>query len=61
MFDFEKVFKVFKDNYKPIDLEVFGKDPYKTLISTILSARTKDELTLKVAKRLLLKRLILKH
>lgn len=27
-------------------LEVFGKDPFKTLISTILSARTKDEVTL---------------
>lgn len=27
-------------------LEVFGKNPYKTLISTILSSRTKDEVTL---------------
>lgn len=27
-------------------LEVFGKNPYKTLVSTILSARTKDEVTL---------------
>lgn len=29
-----------------VPLEVFGKNPYKTLISTILSARTKDEVTL---------------
>ncbi len=33
-------------------LEAFGKDPYKTLISTILSARTKDEITLEASKRL---------
>jgi endonuclease-3 len=31
---------------------VFGKDPYKTLISTILSSRTKDEVTLEASKRL---------
>jgi endonuclease III len=29
-----------------VPLEVFGKDPYKTLISTLLSSRTKDEVTL---------------
>lgn len=52
MSNLEKVFKVFKKNYKPIPLEVFGKNPYKTLISTILSARTKDELTLKVSEKL---------
>ena len=33
-------------------LEAFGKDPYKTLISTILSARTKDEVTLDASCRL---------
>ncbi len=33
-------------------LEVFGKNPYKTLISTLLSARTRDEVTLKVSKEL---------
>ena len=31
---------------------MFGKNPYKTLISTILSARTKDEITLEASKRL---------
>ncbi len=35
-----------------VPLEVFGKDPYKTLISTILSARTRDETTLKVSQNL---------
>ena len=33
-------------------MEVFGKDPYKTLISTLMSARTKDDLTLEASKRL---------
>lgn len=40
------VFKAFKRNYKLVPLEVFGKNPYKTLISTLLSSRTKDEVTL---------------
>ena len=50
--NYSKVFKVFKKNYAPIPLEVFGSDPYKTLISTIMSARTKDEVTLEASKRL---------
>ena len=50
--DFNKVFKVFDKHYKPIPLEVFGSDPYKTLVSTLLSARTKDEVTLEASKRL---------
>lgn len=40
------VFKAFKRNYILVPLEVFGKNPYKTLISTLLSSRTKDEVTL---------------
>jgi endonuclease III len=50
--DFDKVFKVFKKNYILVPLEVFGSDPYKTLVSTLMSARTKDEVTLKASKRL---------
>lgn len=50
--NFKKVFGVFKDNYQKVPLEVFGKSPYKTLVSTTLSSRTKDETTLKAAKRL---------
>lgn len=46
------VFKAFKRNYILVPLEVFGKDPFKTLVSTILSARTKDEVTLEASKRL---------
>jgi len=35
-----------------VPLEAFGSDPYKTLVSTLLSARTKDEVTLEASKRL---------
>lgn len=51
-YNFSKVFKVFKKNYVLVPLEVFGKDPYKTLVSTILSSRTNDDTTLKSSKRL---------
>lgn len=47
-----KVFITFKRCYVLVPLEVFGKDPYKTLISTLLSARTRDEVTLKVSLEL---------
>lgn len=53
--DFYKVFKVFKKHYVPIPLEIFGDNPYKTLISTLMSARTKDDITLLAAKRLFAK------
>ena len=50
--NFEKVFRVFEKNYVLVPLEVFGKNPYKTLVSTVLSSRTKDETTLEASKRL---------
>lgn len=50
--NFSKVFKTFRRNYHLVPLEVFGDNPYKTLISTILSSRTKDEVTLEASKRL---------
>lgn len=46
------VFETFRRDYQLVPLEVFGEDPYKTLISTILSSRTKDEVTLEASKRL---------
>jgi len=54
MNDFEKVFSVFRKNYKQkfVPLEVFGKNKYKTLISTILSARTNDDVTYPVSLKL---------
>lgn len=53
--NFSNVFEAFKRNYKLVPLEVFGKNPYKTLISTILSSRTKDEITLEASLRLFAK------
>lgn len=53
--NFDKTFRVFKKNYILVPLETFGNDPYKTLVSTLLSARTKDEVTLKASKRLFAK------
>lgn len=50
--DVEKVFKVFRKRYKLVPLEVFGSDPYKTLVSTIMSARTNDNTTLLAARHL---------
>lgn len=50
--NFNKVFLVFRNNYQLVPLEVFGKKPYKTLVSTLLSARTKDEVTFAASKRL---------
>ena len=50
--NFDKLFKIFRKHYTLVPLEVFGKDQYKTLISTLLSSRTKDETTLEASKRL---------
>lgn len=50
--NFQKVFKIFNNNYVPIPLEIFENSPYKVLISTLLSSRTKDEVTLKASQRL---------
>jgi endonuclease III len=50
--NYEKVFKAFKKKYVLVPLEVFGSDPYKTLVSTVMSARTNDSTTLIAAKRL---------
>ncbi|KKQ92008.1 MAG: DNA-(Apurinic or apyrimidinic site) lyase [Candidatus Woesebacteria bacterium GW2011_GWB1_39_10] len=51
----DKVFSVFRKNYTEIPLEVFGNDPYKTLVSTVMSARTNDTTTLAAANRLFAK------
>lgn len=51
-YNFEKVINLFRKRYKLVPLEYFKRHPYKTLVSTILSARTKDEVTLIASKRL---------
>ena len=49
---YEKAFRVFKRHYTLVPLEIFGSDPYRTLVSTLMSARTKDDTTLLAAERL---------
>jgi len=53
--NFSKVFQVFKKHYVLVPLEIFGNDPYRTLISTLMSARTKDNVTVIAAKHLFTK------
>lgn len=48
----QKIIKILKHNYGKTLLNNIPKDPYKILISTILSARTKDETTSIVVKKL---------
>jgi endonuclease III len=50
--NFVKVFKIFSKNYITVPLEVYAGDPYKTLVSTLLSSRTRDETTLAATQRL---------
>ncbi len=54
MINYGQVFKVFEKNYIEVPLEVFGDDPYRTLVSTLLSSRTNDDTTLSAATRLFL-------
>lgn len=49
---YKKTFDLFEKHYTLVPLEVFGDDPYKTLVSTVLSARTNDDTTLEASKRL---------
>jgi endonuclease III len=61
MTDIDKVYKILKKevvnyNVPIVDLiQIQTKDPFKVLITTILSARTKDETTSIAAKKLFLK------
>lgn len=49
--EYENVLRVFENHYVLVPLEVFT-DPFKILVSTIMSARTNDDTTLPAAKRL---------
>ncbi len=59
--NFEQVFKTFRKHYVLVPLEVFGKDPVKTLVSTLMSSRTNDTTTHAAAKRLFTKASTLKE
>lgn len=47
----DRVFEVFRINYKRVPLEVFSS-PYEIFVSTLLSARTNDDVTLVASQRL---------
>ncbi|MCX7928626.1 MAG: endonuclease III [Patescibacteria group bacterium] len=51
----DRVYRIFRKNYALVPLEVYKNDPYKTLISTLLSARTKDEVTYLASEKLFAK------
>lgn len=51
-FDFKRVFKIFKKHYRQIPLVSVSKTPFQTLVAVMLSARTRDETTAKVCKKL---------
>lgn len=49
---YERALQVFERRYVLVPLEVFSSDPYMTLVSTMMSARTNDDTTLAAAQRL---------
>lgn len=51
----DRFFSILETHYILVPLEVFGSDPYKTLVSTIMSARTNDDTTLAASYRLFAK------
>lgn len=52
MISYSKAFKAFEKQPIDVPLEIFHNNPYKTLVSTLLSSRTKDETTLEASRRL---------
>lgn len=58
---FDQIYKILEQKFKEypapvVDfIEIQTKDPFKILVATILSARTKDETTTKVCKKLFAK------
>lgn len=49
---YNKTLTIFSRVPLNVPLEIYHSDPYKALISTVLSSRTKDETTLSVCKNL---------
>jgi endonuclease III len=48
----EDVLKVFRKNFREIPLVPAFRNPYQTLVAVMLSARTRDETTVKIALKL---------
>lgn len=52
---YQKAFDVFEKHYQLVPLEIFADDPYKSVVATMMSARTNDDTTVVAANRLFLK------
>lgn len=52
MIKYLKTFAVFEKHYVLVPLEIFARSPYKTLVATLMSARTNDDTTVIAAERL---------
>lgn len=48
----DKVFKIFRKNYREIPLIPVSKTPFQALVAVMLSARTRDEVTARVCQHL---------
>jgi len=49
---YEHTLQVFRDHYVLVPLEIYADNPYKTLVATMMSARTNDDTTVIAANRL---------
>lgn len=49
---YEKAFRIFEKNYVLVPLEIYAHSPYKSLVATMMSARTNDDTTVIAANRL---------
>ncbi|TSC90110.1 MAG: endonuclease III [Microgenomates group bacterium Gr01-1014_5] len=47
-----EVFKIFAQNFRPIPLEAVFNSPFQILVAVMLSARTRDETTVKICQNL---------
>lgn len=46
----ERVFQIFRKNFRPVPLEIVFDTPFHTLVAVMLSARTRDEVSVLVCK-----------
>ncbi len=49
---YKQTFEVFKKHYQLVPLEIYADNPYKSVVATMMSARTNDDTTVIAANRL---------
>jgi len=52
MNQYKRALDIFEARYVLVPLEIFANDPYKSLVATMMSARTNDDTTVVAAERL---------